>query len=282
MLVEQTLDPMVSAYFKNIGQKKTLIELIQQRDEIQKMASEEMKERFAHYNLELEEVLIGTPMSSPNDNKIDAILEQLRDRQIALEQIETYSRQQKAPEKERELREAEARATQQKLLTESEINIQIQTNQGKAKYQRSIQEAQKIKALAEAEAEKEARIGIGWAIAIEEQVKAYGGPQFQVLQDVMGKFTQALEKTAIDIVLETVVAMGEKASIASFNVFEMLLTLILTKELGVEFKAKETEDENIKKIKQEILNSILLAKESGKEEKTEQVSQGSQQQSNVS
>jgi len=172
----QSLDPMVSAYFKNIGQKKTLIELIQQRDEIQKMASEEMKERFAHYNLELEEVLIGTPMSSPNDNKIDAILEQLRDRQIALEQIETYSRQQKAAEKERELREAEARAAQQKLLTESEINIQIQTNQGKAEYQRSIQEAQKIKALAEAEAEKEARIGIGRAIAIEEQVRAYGGP----------------------------------------------------------------------------------------------------------
>ncbi|ADL41500.1 band 7 protein [Caldicellulosiruptor obsidiansis OB47] len=282
MLVEQTLDPMVSAYFKNIGQRKTLIELIQQRDEIQKIASEEMKERFAHYNLELEEVLIGTPMSSPNDNKIDAILEQLRDRQIALEQIETYSRQQKAAEKERELREAEARAAQQKLLTESEINIQIQTNQGKAEYQRSIQEAQKIKALAEAEAEKEARIGIGRAIAIEEQVKAYGGPQYQVLQDVMGKFTQALEKTGIDIVPETVVAMGEKASSASFNAFEMLLTLLLTKELGVEFKGKETEDENVKKIKQEILNSILLAKESDKKEKTEEISQDSQQQNAVS
>lgn len=241
-----------------------------------------MKERFAHYNLELEEVLIGTPMSSPNDNKIDAILEQLRDRQIALEQIETYSRQQKAAEKERELREAEARAAQQKLLTESEINIQIQTNQGKAEYQRSLQEAQKIKALAEAEAEKEARIGIGRAIAIEEQVKAYGGPQYQVLQDVMGKFTQALEKTGIDIVPETVVSMGEKSSSVSFNAFEMLLTLLLTKELGVEFKAKETEDENIKRIKQEILNSILLAKENEKEEKTEQVSQGLQQQNAVS
>ncbi|WAM31724.1 SPFH domain-containing protein [Caldicellulosiruptor naganoensis] len=282
MLVEQTLDPMVSAYFKNIGQKKTLIELIQQRDEIQKMASEEMKERFAHYNLELEEVLIGTPMSSPNDNKIDAILEQLRDRQIALEQIETYSRQQKAAEKERELREAEARAAQQKLLTESEINIQIQTNQGKAEYQRSLQEAQKIKALAEAEAEKEARIGIGRAIAIEEQVKAYGGPQYQVLQDVMGKFTQALEKTGIDIVPETVVAMGEKASSASFNAFEMLLTLLLTKELGIEFKVKETEDENVKKIKQEILNSILLAKESDKKEEIKENSQNLQQENNVS
>jgi len=34
-LVEQTLDPMVSAFFKNIGQTRTIIELIQQRSQIQ-------------------------------------------------------------------------------------------------------------------------------------------------------------------------------------------------------------------------------------------------------
>ncbi len=34
-LVEQTLDPMVSAYFKNIGQTRTLIQLIQERSGIQ-------------------------------------------------------------------------------------------------------------------------------------------------------------------------------------------------------------------------------------------------------
>jgi|GEM_PF-3028387 len=98
----------------------------------------------------------------------------------------------------------------------------------------------------------------------------------------MGKFTQALEKTGIDIVPETVVAMGEKASSASFNAFEMLLTLLLTKELDVEFKGKETEDENINKIKQEILNSILLAKENQKKKENEVTSQDLQQQENVS
>ncbi|MEZ0536408.1 SPFH domain-containing protein [Caldicellulosiruptoraceae bacterium PP1] len=260
MLVEQTLDPMVSAYFKNIGQKKTLIELIQQRDEIQKIASQEMKDRFFHYNLELEEVLIGTPASSPNDNKIDTILEQLRDRQIALEQVETYSRQQKAAEKEKELREAEAKAAQQKYLTESEINIQIQTNRGKADYQQSIQEAQKIKALAEAEAEKEARIGIGRAIAVEEQVKAYGGPQYQVLQDVLNKFMLALEKTGVDIVPKTVVTMG-KEDIQGLNAFNMLITLLLSEKLGIEFKENKETDENIEKIKRDILNSIMLQKD---------------------
>jgi hypothetical protein len=56
--------------------------------------------------------------------------------------------------KERDLREAEARARQQQQLTESELNITVETNQGKAEFQRSLQEANRIRALAEAEAGK--------------------------------------------------------------------------------------------------------------------------------
>jgi uncharacterized membrane protein YqiK len=60
-LVEQTLDPMVSAFFKNIAQKMTLIELLQNRAAIQEESGNEMKARFEAYSLELQEVLIGTP-----------------------------------------------------------------------------------------------------------------------------------------------------------------------------------------------------------------------------
>ncbi len=140
-LIDQTLDPMVAAYFKNIGQTRTLIQLIQERSEIQNQSSVDMKARFAHYNIELEEVLIGTPASSANDQKIETILTQLRDRQIAVEQIETYSRKEEAAKKERELRQAESIARQQTALTESQIGIDIQSNEGKAAFQRSVQEA---------------------------------------------------------------------------------------------------------------------------------------------
>src|SRR6202012_858329 len=70
-LVEQTLDPMVSAYFKNIGQTRTLIELLQDRSAIQDQSSLDMKTKFNVYNLELQEVLIGTPR--PNANGDDQI-----------------------------------------------------------------------------------------------------------------------------------------------------------------------------------------------------------------
>jgi uncharacterized membrane protein YqiK len=225
-LVEQTLDPMVAAYFKNIGQTRTLIQLLQERSDIQKIASQEMKEKFRHYNLELEEVLIGTPSSPEDDVQIETILTQLRSRQIAEEQVETYGRQEKAAVKERELREAESRAQMQTNMTQAELNIQIQSNQGKAEYQRSIQQAAQIRALAEAEAEKIARIGIAQALATEEQVRAYGGPQFQVTQTVLNRFAEAIQQSKVDVVPRVIV--GANKENGSGNIMEALLAMLLS------------------------------------------------------
>ncbi len=63
-LVEQTLDPMVSAFFKNIAQKMTLIELLQNRASIQEESAAQMKAKFESYSLDLQEVLIGTPRAA--------------------------------------------------------------------------------------------------------------------------------------------------------------------------------------------------------------------------
>jgi uncharacterized membrane protein YqiK len=268
MLVNQTLDPMVSAYFKNIGQTMTLIELLQQRADIQARSSSEMKAKFEHYNLELEEVLIGTPHSQPGDDKIEQILMQLRDRQVAVEKLETYEKQRIAADKERELREATAVAEQQTILTQSEINIKIQENSGRAELQRATQDAERVKTLAaadaervkllaagdatkvklmgeadatrvkliaEADAQKEARVGIGKAIAIEEQVRAYGGPQLQLIQEVMGKLATAIEIAKIPIVPATYVQMGGGAEGegdgGGANAFNLLMTLLSTEKL---------------------------------------------------
>jgi uncharacterized membrane protein YqiK len=245
-LVEQTLDPMVSAYFKNVAQTRTLIQLLQDRAHIQTESTTDMKERFAIYNLELQEVLIGTPTSPAGRGEIETILEQLRARQLAEEKIETYARQERAAVKERDLREAESRAKQQAAITESELAITLQGNQGKAEYQRSVQEAarvqtlaaaeaQKIRSLAEAEAERAARVGVGEAIAIDEQVRAYGGPQFQLAQEVMTRFAEAVERSGIDLVPRIVVSSGQGTSASptptGAGVIEALLTMLLSDRL---------------------------------------------------
>ena len=250
-LVEQTLDPMVSAYFKNVGQTRTLIQLLQDRSEIQDISGVQMKERFEVYNLELQEVLIGTPTSGEGGGQIEQILVQLRSRQIAEEQVETYTRQERAAVKERELREAESKARQQQALTESEIAITVQENQGKAEYARAQQQANQIQALAQAEAgkirilaegeakkirlvgeseaDRTARVGVAQALALQEQVQAYGGPQFQLVQQVMNRFAEAIEKAGADVVPKIQITSDGKGS---GNIVENLLALLLSGKLG--------------------------------------------------
>jgi uncharacterized membrane protein YqiK len=265
-LVEQTLDPMVSAYFKNVAQTRTLIELIQERSDIQRRAGDEMKEKFAVYNLELQEVLIGTPTSAPGDHAIETILTQLRARQIAEEQVATFGQQQKAAVKERELREAAARAEQQQALTESEIAIAIQENQGKAEYQRSLQKSAEIRVLAEAEGEKAARIGMGQAIATEEQVRAYGGPKFQVAQQVMVRFAEAIERAGIDIVPKIVV--GSSGSLAGGgaqganpqqggSLLEALLAIVLSDRLGDAVRGEAPRTPEVERLRSGMRQSLL-------------------------
>ncbi|MFN8012666.1 MAG: SPFH domain-containing protein [Holophagaceae bacterium] len=272
-LVEQTLDPMVSAYFKNIGQTRTLIQLIQDRSAIQQQSGEQMKAKFEMYNLELQEVLIGTPNSGSSGGQIEQILTQLRSRQIADEQIETYARQEKASLKERELREAEAKARQQTVLTESDIAIAIQSNQGKAEYARAQQEAnriqtlaaaeaerlritaegeaKRIKALADADAERAARVGIAEAIAVEEKVRAYGGPQYQLTQQVMNRFAEAIEKGQIEVVPRIQMAGGQAGGQGG-TLIENLLGLLMTTKLAETTGVATERDPAVQALRDEI------------------------------
>lgn len=272
-LVEQTLDPMVSAYFKNIGQQMTLIELIQKRNEIQNDSSVQMKERFERYNLSLEEVLIGTPHSREGDDKIETILTQLRDRQIATEKLETFKKQETAAQQERILKKAQAAAARQTTLTESEVNIQVEENQGKADLAKARQEADKtvalagadamkVKMLAEAEAARTAKVGIAEAMAIEQKVDAYGGPQAQVMQDIMSKVAKAIEISRVPIVPETVINMdGSSGDGGGANALSLLLTMLSAEKLGIKLDAGTRHgpgvtDEKMAAIREDILDAV--------------------------
>lgn len=271
-LVEQTLDPMVSAYFKNVGQTRTLIQLLQDRTAIQELASNEMKLKFKAYDLELEEVLIGTPAQSDGDSRIEDILTQLRMRQIAEEQIVTYAQQEKASVKERELREAESRARAQASLTESELSIQVQSNEGKAQYHRSLQEAEriralgeaeaqrtrsmanaqaennrvlaeaeaaKIRAIGEAEADRKTRVGRAEASAIQDQVQAYGGPRYQLTQQIMNRFAEAVEKSGVDLVPRVVIGGNGTGEGGSHSAMEGLMAMLLSERMGISLETRE-------------------------------------------
>lgn len=284
MLVNQSLDPLVSAYFKDVAQTKTLIQLIQERSEIRERAVGEMKMKFAKYNLELEEVLIGTPRSESGDIQIENILTQLRDRQIAEEKKVTYQKQQSAAESEKSLREAEAIAQQQTNLTNSKIQIDVEANVGAALARKAEQEAGQIIALAKANAQrvimegealgsKESSIGLARAKAIDAQVKAYGGSQFRLIQEVVEKLSDAIKSASVDIVPKTVVNMGGQgdSSNGNSNIMDTLLKFITIEKLGVNLQNTiPTTDQNTSPVDLSEINKTLNRAEKliSKEEKT--------------
>ncbi|TGP23547.1 MULTISPECIES: flotillin family protein [unclassified Mesorhizobium] len=264
-LVEQTLDPMVSAYFKNIAQTKTLIQLLQERSDIQRKSGEEMREKFNSYSLELQEVLIGTPRAANGQNSIEQILIQLRERQIAVEKVETYKLQERAAIQERTLREKQALAEQQAKITTSALTIEISENEGKAQLARTRQEAEtiqvtakaeaekvrlggqgeadmikavaladaeRIKATGFAEAEKVRALGLAEAEATEKKVAAFGGPDYQLNSQVLMRFAEAIENGRLPLVpqIQIGAAGGEKG--AANGLVEMMLSMLVADRVG--------------------------------------------------
>src|SRR5260370_28995570 len=91
-LITQTLDPMLSAYFRDVAHKKTMLELLHLRDEIQKESREELRRKFREFDIECVDVLIGKPDTAEAGGKIETLLEQVRMRHLAPEPGETCER----------------------------------------------------------------------------------------------------------------------------------------------------------------------------------------------
>jgi uncharacterized membrane protein YqiK len=219
-LVEQTLDPMVSAFFKNIAQKITLIELLQNRASIQQESAAEMKAKFEAYSLDLQEVLIGTPRAPAGDHTIENILIQLRSRQIAREQVETYQEQERAAIQERTLNEAKATAAAQSALTQSLIQVKVNENEGAAALARAQKDAETRKVTAAAvgeqsrlegqgEADRVLAVGAATAQATKLSVDAYGGPEFRLAEQNFAKFAEALTKINQPLVPQFLMSGGQ-------------------------------------------------------------------------
>jgi uncharacterized membrane protein YqiK len=234
-LVEQTLDPMVSSYFKNVSQTRTFIELIQSRSELQAGASIDMRDRFQAYNLEFQEVLIGTPKPQPGDNRIENIMSQLRDRQIAREQVETFAQKQIAADKLCELNEAEKRAQKQGELTASLVDISIRDNVGAAAVKAAERRREEIAQLAQADKFRQENEGAGCAAAIRavgdaeaSAIKAKSdalqgeGADKQLMQTVMLRLAEAFETAKVPLVPQ--IQFGSSAG--DGNAFSTLLTLM--------------------------------------------------------
>jgi uncharacterized membrane protein YqiK len=199
-LITQTLDPMLSAYFRDIAHKKTMLELLHDRDVIQSEAREELRRKFRDFDIECVDVLIGKPDTAEAGGKIETLLEQLRQRQLSIEQLETYERQRTASEKLRTLNEAQAQAAMQTQLTNSRVQIQIAESQAEADLARARKNAEQTVVNADAElarARRQAEQMVVLADADSRQrVLAGRGEAQRVMQVGLSEATVLLRKIA--------------------------------------------------------------------------------------
>ncbi|HBE8980900.1 TPA: hypothetical protein KOR49_002331 [Clostridioides difficile] len=282
-LVDQTLDPIISAYFKQVAETKTFLELLQNKTEISQESYKIMKEEFQKFNLELEEVLIDTPKAN-GDERILALIEQLADRQLAKEQVETYEAKKTASAKEREYRELQSKINEQDNLTSSEVHISIEKNNAEAQKavakikaeqnkieadsklyikekeveaeiyrisEKAKAEAESIKALAEAEAQKEEKVGKAIASANREKAKAYGSAELLITKEIAIAVAEAIKEGNVDIVPKNVISNGNMDSCNSLGNLVQLVTL--NKLESNEYLKKEKIGNPID-LKEEIIN----------------------------
>lgn len=199
-LITQTLDPMLSAYFRDVAHKKTMLELLHQRDQIQIEARGELQRRFLEFDIECVDVLIGKPDTAEAGGKIELLLEQLRMRQLSTEQLETFEKQRIAADKLRTLNEAQALAQRQTELTASQVQIRIAENQGDADLARARKQAQQVVVMAEADLERSRRQAEQTVVTAEaesrQRVLAGKGESQRLLQIGVSEASVLMQKIA--------------------------------------------------------------------------------------
>jgi uncharacterized membrane protein YqiK len=261
-LITQTLDPMLSAYFRDVAHKKTMLELLQHRDDIQIESRTELQRRFHEFDIECVDVLIGKPDTAEGtgSGKIETLLEQLRMRQLSIEQLETYDRQRAAAEKLRSLTEAQAVAAKQAELTNSQVQIRIAENQGDADLSRSRKQAEQTVVVAEAElarsrrqaeqtvvtaqAESQSRIlagrgestralqvGLAEATVLLRSITSFGDPRLYALTKVAENLSKATQPLVPERVFNAGGAPAEGQP-AGGNMLGTLLALLVAEKSG--------------------------------------------------
>lgn len=251
-LISQTLDPILTAYFRDVAQSSNMLELLTHREEIQQRATEELGKRFTEYDINCVAVLIGRPESKPlpgeTRDPIELLFDQLRMRRLAEEQKATYAKQEEAAAKLKELNDAQAAAAKQTELTQTRVDIEISANRGEAQLAESQRLARRdiVRASGESRAKelqgrgegaKVAQIGLAEAAVFLQKIRAYGDSRLFALNLVAEHFAGSAQP----IVPERLFVVGGEAAgaagapgggIPTSGVLGQLLTLLLAEKAG--------------------------------------------------
>jgi uncharacterized membrane protein YqiK len=277
-LITQTLDPILTSYFRDVAQSSHMLDLLTKREEIQRRATEQLGHRFQDYDINCVAVLIGRPESKATppgqEDPIERLFDQLRIRRLAAEQKETFARQEEAAVRLKELNHARAAAEKQTELTQTGIDIEVAANKGEAQLAEAQRLAKRDIARAEGESRSKellgkgegariAQIGLSEAGVFLQKIRAYGDPRLFALSLVADHFA----RSAQPLVPERLFLMGgakdgdQKADFTSVSTLGQLLTLLLAEKAGIGVTEKSQDLEELEKFTAQLTKQMSQEKD---------------------
>ena len=221
-LISQTLDPILTAYFRDVAQGSHMLDLLTKREEIQQKATVELGRRFQGYDINCVAVLIGRPEAKidkarPDYNPIEQLFDQLRLRRLAEEQKATYSKQEEAAVRLKEFNHANA-AGRETEGTDGDANRHRGRRKPRRGATRRVAEASRSamsrgrkgesrskELLGKGEAARIAQIGLSEAAVQLQKIRAYGDPRLFALNLVSEHFANSTQP----LVPERMMMMGD-------------------------------------------------------------------------
>jgi uncharacterized membrane protein YqiK len=248
-LISQTLDPILTAYFRDVAQSSNMLDLLTRREEIQSRATQELGRRFREYDINCVAVMIGRPHSKASaatgDDPIERLFDQLRARRLAEEQKETFAKQQEAAMRMKLLNEATAAAEKQTELTQTRIDIEVAANRGEAQLAEAKRLAQRDVELATGQSRAQELWGHGEAARVEQvgqaeasvsqqKVRAFGDPRLYALSLVSERFANSAQPLVPErLFLANGSGAADGSSTQGIGLFNQLLTLLLGEKMGI-------------------------------------------------
>ncbi|MEL7472808.1 MAG: SPFH domain-containing protein [Planctomycetota bacterium] len=179
------MNSTVRAIFRNNAESVKALDYVNQRSQQERQSLVMLQEEMAKVGVNVLAVRIG---DVGDEETLGNLLATQRDREIALQQQETFREQQRAAEQEKELTRTQQEAVEEKRLATARYQVQISEQEKEQRVIAASAEAEAIRIQAEAQAEAyrviAEQIGAGNA-ALVEVLKVVGERGIEITPRVM-------------------------------------------------------------------------------------------------
>jgi regulator of protease activity HflC (stomatin/prohibitin superfamily) len=185
VITEKVITPAVRAIFRNNAEKVKALDYVQERSTQEKQSTTMLREALLPYGITLDELYIG---DIGDQETLGELLMTQTNREIALQEQETFKEQQRAAEEKKGLSRTEQEADEEKKLATASYAVQISEQDKEKRIIDAEAEAEYIKVVAQAKADAYQLIAqsIGQEnAALIEALKTAGESDMEIVPSVM-------------------------------------------------------------------------------------------------